>query len=67
MKVLIIPRVFKFKDELLEDPNEMFTPEDVLDHYSNRYPELLNATVTGPSIHADKKVFEFNTVVGTKG
>lgn len=52
----------------LEDPGENLTPQQVLDFYSNTYPELINSKVDGP--HYSEKgaaVYEFKTTVGTKG
>jgi len=40
----IIPRVFKYKELELPDPNPKFTIPQVLDFYSNEYPEFTNAT-----------------------
>lgn len=62
-----LKRVFKHKDIVLEDPSEGMSKEDVLDFYSNQYPELTTANVVGPKIENDSMVFEFITIVGTKG
>lgn len=51
----------------LEDPNPDFTPEEVLNFYSNTYPELTTSTVTEPKVISDELVYEFKTTVGTKG
>ena len=62
-----LKRVFKHGDVKLEDPAVGMSKEDVLDFYSNQYPELTNAHVVGPKIEDDSLVFEFVTTVGTKG
>jgi PRTRC genetic system protein C len=62
-----LEREFKFGDIVLSDPNTTFTTNQVLDFYSNQYPELVNANITGPTIVNDKTVYEFGTSVGKKG
>ena len=67
IKVDVIPRIFKHGTLDLVDPGENMTKEEVLDFYSNQYPELTNASVGGSKIENDKQVFTFSTSVGTKG
>ena len=67
MEVTELKRVFKHKNVVLEDPNESISKDDVLDFYSNQYPELTNAHVTGPTVVNDTLQYEFTTSVGTKG
>ena len=55
------------KDQNLDDPNSDFTPDEVMVFYSNNYPELTTATVSGPVLKDDIAVYEFKTTVGTKG
>lgn len=62
-----IKRVFKHGGITLEDPSPSMTKEEVLDFYSNQYPELTNSNVSGGEIINDELVFEFNTSIGTKG
>ena len=67
----IAERKFTFKKNgetiTLEDPNPSFTPEEVLQHYGNQYPELTTATVEPPKIEGNSSVFSIKTTVGTKG
>jgi PRTRC genetic system protein C len=51
----------------LSDPNLTYTPDAVMNYYSNIYPELTTASVHGPVIKEDKAVYEFKTTIGTKG
>jgi PRTRC genetic system protein C len=51
----------------LDDPNPNLSPNEVRDLYANQYPELTNATLENKGIINDKLVFEFNSVLGTKG
>lgn len=71
MVVEKLKRVFKFssgkKDIELADPNPEFSPEEVLKHYMNAYPELTNSNVMGPEVGSGKLVFTFKSSVGTKG
>jgi len=66
-----IERCFTFqkgnKTVLLSDIEPSMTPESVMNYYSNLYPELTTATVSGPRIKDDKALFEFKTTIGTKG
>lgn len=71
MEITQLKRVFSFthngQAQELEDPNPNFTTEEVKRFYSDRYPDLLNASIVGPEIVNDKEVFSFKTVIGTKG
>lgn len=55
------------KTVVLSDPSADMTPDQVMSFYTNTYPELVNATVSGPSYQQDFAVYEFRTTVGTKG
>ena len=62
-----LTRVFKHEGKTLDDPNSDFSVDEVMGFYSVRYPELTTATIHGPEVEGDKAVYEFKTVVGTKG
>jgi PRTRC genetic system protein C len=62
-----LTRVFKYDGNQLSDPNKNFSPDEVMNFYSNTYPELTTSTVHGPEIDDEKAVYEFKTTVGTKG
>jgi PRTRC genetic system protein C len=55
------------KDIDLADPNPEMTPQEVIKFYSSEYPELTNASVSGPKVEGTKAVYSFNATVGTKG
>ena len=60
-------RVFLYKGkELLEI---MGSPEANLKHYETIYPELVNASVEGPTIDEKKNIakYEFKPKTATKG
>jgi PRTRC genetic system protein C len=71
LSVTSLERVFKFKNGevkmTLQDPNPSMQPVEVMDFYSNTYPELTTATVHGPEIDNDRIVYRFKTTIGTKG
>lgn len=62
-----IPRVFKYNDKELPEINPDLPPKQVMEVYSNTYPELNNAKLSGPEIKDGKQVFTFSAVLGTKG
>ena len=51
----------------LPDPDPAMSAQEVQKFYSRTYPELMNASVTGPEYEEDAMVFSFKAVVGTKG
>lgn len=55
------------KDVELADPNPEMTPQDVIKFYSSEYPELTNATISGPKVEGTKAVYSFKTSAGVKG
>ena len=67
MEILQLKRTFKYKDLILADPDESKSPNQVLDHFANIYPELSIAKVESKGIEDDRDVYEFNVDIGTKG
>ena len=51
----------------LADPDPNMSPDQVMQFYSNTYPELVTSSCHGPSFKGDRMVYEFKTTVGTKG
>lgn len=62
-----LKRVFAYKGKEL--PEIAGSPEANLKHYETMYPELVNATVSGPTIDEKRKVakYEFTPKTATKG
>jgi PRTRC genetic system protein C len=60
-------RVFRHGDLELSDPGINMSPDEVMSFYSNTYPELTTSAIQGPKMEEDKAVYEFRSVVGTKG
>ena len=67
MEVQKLERVFKHGDIELKDIDSVKSADQVLDFYAGQYPELTNASVTGPEVVNDKLEYKFSTSVGTKG
>ena len=62
-----VKRSFKYKKNILDDPNPEWEPKQVLRHYSSIYPELVSATVDVPKNEKGVLIYEFKEQVGTKG
>jgi PRTRC genetic system protein C len=71
LSVTSLVRSFKFRngntDLILNDPNPAMLPEEVMEFFSNTYPELTTATVRGPEVEDDRIIYSFRTTIGTKG
>ena len=62
-----LDRVFMHGNITLNDPDPSMAPEEVMQFYTNTYPELTTSNVHGPEVNGDKAVYKFKTTVGTKG
>lgn len=51
----------------LDDIDHNLTHEQVMEHYSNIYPELTNANIMDKGIVSDYHEIHFKTLAGTKG
>ena len=72
MDKIELKRVFVFKkngkDIRLDDPDPSMPPVKVAVFYSNLYPELVNASVTGPKYTDNgEATYSMSATVGTKG
>lgn len=67
MEITPLPRKFRFKNFDHPDPDPTMTTEQVLNFYSAKYPDLTSSTISGPIIHNDMRIYEFKSVLGTKG
>lgn len=67
LQITGLKREFKMGNRTLSDPNKSMSPDDVMQFYSGTYPELTTSTCHGPRIVDGKAIYEFKTVVGTKG
>lgn len=52
---------------VLTDPHPGMSLQEVINHHSNQYPELITATIEGPRLVGDKATYSFTTVLGDKG
>ena len=66
-----IPRKFAItlanEKTLLPDLNPALSAEEVMELYSNQYPQLLNATITKKGLVDEHLEYEFQTIAGNKG
>lgn len=72
MEKIELKRVFvhnKNRKEIrLDDPDPSLPPAKVAVFYSNIYPELNNASVSGPKYTDDgEAIYTFSSTIGTKG
>ena len=67
ISIKTLERTFIFGKNTLSDPNPEMTPDEVLSFYTNTYPDLINATTSGPVMENDKATYTFKVQVGTKG
>lgn len=45
LNVINLPRIFKLPDgTILQDPNALWAPEEVIKHYCSLYPEITNGS-----------------------
>lgn len=60
-------RRFRFDGVTLPDPGVHLDPEQVRQHYTAIYPDLVNATLRGPEQSANGVLqYEFTKSIGTK-
>jgi len=62
-----LTRVFTYNGVTLPDPGVGLTAEQVRDVYSATYPEIVTASIEGPTPKGDKLEYAFRKSVGTKG
>jgi PRTRC genetic system protein C len=62
-----LKRVFVYNGKRLNDPNSSLTPSEVMDFHSDEFPELVNATMRGPSIKNEVAEFVFEVKFKEKG
>lgn len=67
MSLIQASRVFRFRAHDLPDPSPEMTEEEVLEHYTHDYPELLGGKVVPPVQEGDTLVYEFRAAFGDKG
>lgn len=66
MEITPVTRLFQYAGMTLRDPNPALTVEGVRAHFARFYPELNNATVTGPVVQTGNMVFTFQRAAGAK-
>jgi PRTRC genetic system protein C len=63
----VMSRSFTYNGVKLPDPDPRMTPEEVKNIYSNQYPELATAAISGPEASGDQLQYSFVRAIGTKG
>lgn len=70
MEITVISRKFKFisKDAEIElNDIQGLQPEEIKNVYAGTYPELTNGKIEYKGIINNEEVYEFRTIIGTKG
>jgi PRTRC genetic system protein C len=68
MKIEKLEREFRYNGGLrLPDPNPKLAVEEVINLYSNTYPEITTAAIEGPEVIGNKLVYRLTRAIGTKG
>ncbi len=67
MESRVLERVFEFNGLRLPEVSPKLSPEEIRTLYSQQYPDIAAATITGPEAVGDKLVYRFTRAVGTKG
>jgi len=60
-------RIFKYQDQVWEDPGEGFSNEDVRKHLTQFFPELAQATINEKTLDDGTVEVRFVKRAGTKG
>ena len=69
MPILVesIPRVFKYGDKVLEDPDPNMTVDDVMLFYADTYPDIIISKAVYKGIENEHQIYDINVNPGTKG
>jgi PRTRC genetic system protein C len=67
MESRILQRVYEFNGVRLPEISKDLSPEETRTAYSQQYPEIATATITGPEVVGDKLVYSFSRAIGSKG
>jgi PRTRC genetic system protein C len=67
MESRVLERVFEFNGLRLPEVSPKLSPEEIRTLYSQQYPDIATAAITGPEAVGDKLVYRFTRAIGTKG
>ena len=67
MESRVLQKVYEFNGVRLPAISNDLSPEETRNLYSQQYPEIATATITGPEVVANKLVYRFSTAIGSKG
>ena len=62
-----LSRYFEFNGVRLPDINPKLSPEEIRSLYTQHFPEIATATITGPEAVGDKLRYQFTRAIGSKG
>jgi PRTRC genetic system protein C len=60
-------RYFEFNGVRLPDINPQLSPEEIRNLYTQQFPEIATASITGPEAVGDKLRYQFTRAIGSKG
>jgi PRTRC genetic system protein C len=67
MESRVLQKVYEFNGVRLPEISKDLSPEETRNLYSQQYPEIATATITGPEVVGDKLVYRFSRAIGSKG
>lgn len=67
MKIQVLGLDFVYLGTILADPDPTLSIEEVWSFYTNQFPELTTAAITGPETVGDRLRYRFERAIGTKG
>jgi PRTRC genetic system protein C len=67
MESRILQKVYEFNGVRLPAISNDLSPEETRNLYSQQYPDIATATITGPEVVGDKLVYRFSRAIGSKG
>ncbi len=67
MESRILQKVYEFNGVRLPEISKDLSPEETRNLYSQQYPDIATATITGPEVVGDKLVYTFCRHLGAKG
>jgi len=67
MESRVLQKVYEFNGVRLPAISNDLSPEETRNLYSQQYPEISTATITGPEVVGDKLIYKFSRAIGSKG
>ena len=67
MQASVVTREFAFNGVKIPDSDKSLSPEEVRSVLATLYPDIANASITGPEAVGDKLRYNFVRAIGAKG